>query len=45
MLLYPKNRKVDKEEVNNIIKKMKLKAEDFNDNPFAALLGKLDLDK
>ena len=34
--------KVDKREVNNYMKKMKKEAEEFNDNPFAALLGKLE---
>ena len=36
--------KVDKREVNNYMKKMKKEAEDFNDNPFAALLGGMKFD-
>ncbi|GAA0076267.1 DNA topoisomerase III [Clostridium sp. CTA-5] len=35
---FSKTGKVDKREVNNIMKKMKKEAEEFNDNPFAALL-------
>ncbi|EKQ56349.1 MULTISPECIES: DNA topoisomerase III [unclassified Clostridium] len=37
--------KVDKREVNNYMKKMKKEAEEFNENPFAALLNNLDFDK
>ncbi|MBD7915047.1 DNA topoisomerase III [Clostridium sp. Sa3CUN1] len=37
---FDKKGKVDKREVNNIMKKMKKEAEDFNNNPFAALLNK-----
>jgi len=36
--------KVDKREVNNYMNKMKKEAEDFNDNPFAALLGGMKFD-
>lgn len=36
--------KVDKKEVNNAMKKMKKEAEDFNNNPFAALLGNMKFD-
>ncbi|KFX57703.1 DNA topoisomerase III [Clostridium botulinum] len=35
---FDKKGKVDKREVNNYMKKMKKEAEEFNDNPFAALL-------
>lgn len=35
---FDKKGKVDKREVNNYMKKMQKEAEDFNDNPFAALL-------
>lgn len=35
---FDKNGKVDKREVNNYMKKMKKEAEEFNENPFAALL-------
>lgn len=35
---FDKKGKVDKREVNNYMKKMKQEAEEFNDNPFAALL-------
>jgi len=41
---FDKNVKVNKKEVNNIIKKMKKEAEDFNNNPFAALLCNLNLE-
>jgi DNA topoisomerase III len=37
---FDKKGKVDKREVNNIMKKMKKEAEEFNNNPFAALLNK-----
>ena len=37
---FDKKGKVDKKEVNNIMKKMKKEAEEFNNNPFAALLNK-----
>ncbi|WP_300385699.1 DNA topoisomerase III [Clostridium sp.] len=37
--------KVDKREVNNMMKKMNKEAEEFNNNPFAALLGNINLDK
>ena len=37
---FDKKGKVDKRELNNIMKKMKKEAEDFNNNPFAALLNK-----
>jgi len=40
---FDKKGKVDKREVNNIMKKMKKEAEDFNNNPFAALLGEMKL--
>ncbi|WP_160693194.1 DNA topoisomerase III [Clostridium sp. C2-6-12] len=36
---FEKGGKVDKREVNNYMKKMKKEAEEFNENPFAALLG------
>lgn len=39
------NGKIDKREVNNYMKKMKKEAEEFNDNPFAALLGDIKFDK
>lgn len=39
---FDKKGKVDKREVNKIMKKMKQEADDFSDNPFAALLGKID---
>ena len=40
---FDKKGKVNKKEVNNIMKKMQKEAEEqFNDNPFAALLGKLE---
>lgn len=35
---FDKKGKVDKREVNNMMKKMKKEAEDFNNNPFADLL-------
>lgn len=35
---FDKNAKVDKKAVNNIMKKMKKEAEEFNNNPFADLL-------
>ncbi|URZ03651.1 DNA topoisomerase III [Clostridium felsineum] len=38
------NKKVNKREVSNYMKKMKKEAEDFNNNPFAALLGNIKLD-
>ena len=41
---FDKKGKVDKREVNNMMKKMKKEAEDFNNNPFAALLGNLNLE-
>lgn len=41
---FDKKDKVDKREVNNMMKKMKKEAEDFNNNPFAALLGNINLD-
>lgn len=41
---FDKKGKVDKREVNNMMKKMKKEAEDFNNNPFAALLGNINLD-
>ncbi|MGF0109060.1 DNA topoisomerase III [Clostridium sp. SGI.024] len=41
---FDKKGKVDKREVNNMMKKMKKEAEDFNNNPFAALLGNIKLD-
>ena len=40
---FDKKGKVDKREVNNIMKKMKKEAEDFNNNPFAALLNNMNL--
>lgn len=40
---FDKKGKVDKREVNNMMKKMKKEAEDFNNNPFAELLGKMNL--
>ena len=40
---FDKKGKVDKREVNNMMKKMKKEAEDFNNNPFADLLGKMNL--
>ncbi|PRR80372.1 DNA topoisomerase III [Clostridium vincentii] len=42
---FDKNAKVDKREVNNYMNKMKKEAEDFSDNPFAALLGGMKFDK
>ncbi len=36
--------KVDKREVNNYMNKMKKESEEFNDNPFAALLGGMKFD-
>ncbi|HEY5523998.1 MAG TPA: hypothetical protein VIK26_01540, partial [Clostridium sp.] len=42
---FDKNGKVDKREVNNYMNKMKKEAEDFSDNPFAALLGGMKFDK
>jgi DNA topoisomerase III len=41
---FDKKGKVDKREVNNMMKKMKKEAEEFNNNPFAALLGGMNLD-
>ena len=40
---FDKKGKVDKREVNSMMKKMKKEAEDFNNNPFAELLGKMNL--
>ena len=40
---FDKKGKVDKREVNNMMKKMKKEAEEFNNNPFADLLGKMNL--
>lgn len=40
---FDKKGKVDKREVNNMMKKIKKEAEDFNNNPFADLLGKMNL--
>lgn len=40
---FDKKGKVDKREVNNMMKKMRKEAEDFNNNPFADLLGKMNL--
>ncbi|ABR34044.1 DNA topoisomerase III [Clostridium beijerinckii] len=42
---FEKNGKIDKREVNNYMKKMKKEAEEFDDNPFAALLGDIKFDK
>ncbi|WP_418222551.1 DNA topoisomerase III [Clostridium isatidis] len=41
---FDKNDKVNKKEVNKIIRKIKKEAEDFNNNPFASLLGNLNLE-
>lgn len=41
---FDKKGKVDKREVNNMMKKMKKEAEEFNNNPFAALLDGMNLD-
>ena len=41
---FDKKGKVDKREVNNMMKKMKKEAEEFNNNPFAALLSGMNLD-
>lgn len=41
---FDKKEKVNKKQVNNIIKQMKKEADDFNNNPFAELLGKLKQD-
>ena len=41
---FDKKGKVDKREVNNMMKKMKKEAEEFNNNPFAALLGGMNID-
>lgn len=41
---FEKGGKVDKREVNNYMKKMKKEAEEFNENPFAALLGNIKFD-
>lgn len=38
---FDKKGKVDKREVNNIMKKMKKEAEEFNNNPFADILSSL----
>ena len=39
---FDKNAKVDKKAVNNIMKKMKKEAEEFNNNPFADLLKNMN---
>ena len=39
---FDKKGKVNKNEVKNIMKKMKKEAEDFNENPFAKLFGKIE---
>lgn len=39
---FDKKGKVNKNEVKNIMKKMQKEAEDFNENPFAKLLGKIE---
>lgn len=39
---FDKSSKVNKKEVNNIMKKMQKEAEDFNENPFAKLFGKIE---
>ncbi|ASW42583.1 DNA topoisomerase III [Clostridium isatidis] len=41
---FDKNDKVNKKEVNKIIRKIKKEAEEFNNNPFASLLGNLNLE-
>ncbi|MDR3596720.1 DNA topoisomerase III [Clostridium sp.] len=41
---FEKGGKVDKREVNNYMNKMKKEAEEFNENPFAALLGGMKFD-
>lgn len=41
---FDNNKKVDKREVNNYMKKMKKEPEEFNDNPFASLLGNMKFD-
>lgn len=38
---FNKNDKVNKREVQKIMQKMKKESEDLNDNPFAALMGKI----
>lgn len=40
---FDKNAKVDKKAVNNMMKKMKKEAEEFNNNPFAELLSGLNV--
>ena len=42
---FDKKGKVDKREVNNIMKKMKKEAEEFNNNPFADILSSLKNNK
>ncbi|MCI7441633.1 MAG: DNA topoisomerase, partial [Clostridium sp.] len=39
---FDKKGKVNKNEVKNIMKKMQKEAEDFNENPFAKLFGKIE---
>lgn len=39
---FDKKGKVNNKEVKNIMKKMQKEAEDFNENPFAALFGKIE---
>lgn len=39
---FNKKGKVNKNEVKNIMKKMQKEAEDFNENPFAKLFGKIE---
>ena len=39
---FDKSSKVNKKEVNNIMKKMQKEAEDFNENPFAKLFRKIE---
>ncbi|MGM9978951.1 MAG: DNA topoisomerase III [Clostridium sp.] len=39
---FDKKGKVNKKEVKNIMKKMQKEAEDFNENPFAKLFGKIE---
>ncbi len=41
---FDKSAKTNKKEINNIMKKMKKEAEEFNENPFAALLGDIKFD-
>ena len=40
---FDRKGKVNKREVNNIMKKMKQEAKEFKNNPFAELLGKMNL--